>query len=142
MPTPRTLAPPPDSVGSPPAAGRHRVPWFMRITLLLQSAAILAQAVTAGLLLASVPIGRTLHAGMAQAVLGAVLLNLLAAVLAWRPGGGSPRLILKSTPMLVFTALQAVLGAAHVREVHVPLGVLMFGASVMLLMQARGGETA
>ncbi|MEU1789730.1 hypothetical protein ABZ553_28460 [Streptomyces sparsogenes] len=141
MPTPPTIAPPTDSRGSPPATGRPGFPWFMRITLLLQSVAILAQAVTAGLLLASVPEGRTVHDAMAQFVLGAVVLNLLAAVLAWRPGGGSPRLILTSTPMLVLTALQAVLGAAHVRELHVPLGVLMFGASVMLLMQARGGET-
>ncbi|MFI9587324.1 hypothetical protein ACIHCQ_37150 [Streptomyces sp. NPDC052236] len=122
---------------------------LMRITLPLQSAVILAQAVTAGLLLASVPVGRNLHGTMAGAVVLAVLLNLLAAVLAWRPGGASPRLILQSTPMLLFTLAQLSLGYAHVRELHVPVGVLMFGASIMLLMRSwddctpvRGGQAS
>ncbi|WP_405676506.1 hypothetical protein OG292_17790 [Streptomyces sp. NBC_01511] len=111
---------------------------------------ILAQSVTAGLLLASLPVGRTSHSMLGGAVVLAVVLNLVAAVLVWRPGGGSPRLAVKSAPLLVFTVVQMALGIAHVRELHVPLGVLMFGASVMLVMEtraedpgpARGGESS
>ncbi|MEV4185031.1 hypothetical protein AB0J28_26760 [Streptosporangium canum] len=110
---------------------------LMRATSLLQSAVLFAQVVTAGLLLASVPAGRTAHGVMAGAVVLAVLLNLLAAVLAWRPGGSSPRLIFRSLPMLAFALVQSVLGYAHVRELHVPIGVLMFAASVLLLTQVR-----
>ncbi|MFD4237970.1 hypothetical protein [Streptomyces sp. McG3] len=135
-----------------PRAGRPQAQRPMRllqITLVLQSAVILAQAATAGLLLASVPVGRELHGVMGGAVLLVVLLNLGATILAWKPGGGSPRLLLRSAPMLVFTLAQMVLGFARVRELHVPIGVLMFGASVMLLTQvrndgrpARGGEAS
>ncbi|WP_106397091.1 hypothetical protein [Actinocorallia populi] len=112
----------------------------MRVTALLQSAVLFVQAVTAGLLLASVPAGRTAHGVMAGAVVLVVLLNVLAAVLAWRPGGGSPRLVFKSLPMLVFALVQAALGYAHVRELHVPVGVLMFAASVLLLTQVRSAK--
>ncbi|MFF3785552.1 hypothetical protein [Streptomyces sp. NPDC001933] len=128
------------TLNSPPRAGRHPAQQLMRITLALQSLVILTQAVTAGLLLASVPDGRAVHSAMAGAVLLAVLLNLGAAILAWRPGGGSPRLIVKSIPMLLFTLAQMALGYAHVRELHVPVGVLMFGASIMLLVQVRNGD--
>ncbi|MDG9726728.1 hypothetical protein [Streptomyces sp. DH41] len=125
---------------SPPRAGRRSFQRLMRITLTLQSLTILVQAVTAGLLLASVPDGRAVHSMLAGAVLLCVLLNLGVAILAWRPGGGSPRLILKSIPMLLFTLVQMALGYARVRELHVPIGVLMFGASTMLLIQAWNGD--
>ncbi|MEU6955051.1 hypothetical protein [Streptomyces sp. NPDC045714] len=132
MPMPKPA--PASSAGRPPA---RRLTRLTQITLVLQSAVILAQSATAGLLLASVPVGRESHSVMGGAVLLAVLLNLGAAMLAWKPGGGSPRLLLKSVPMLVFTLAQMALGFARVRELHVPVGVLMFGASVMLLTRVR-----
>lgn len=135
MPT-YTSNPVPVRPGSP-TRWHTRLMRLLRITSLLQVVAILAQAVTAGLLLASVPDGRTLHGVLGGAVVLAVVLNLVAAVLTWRPGGGSPRLAVKSAPLLVFTVVQMALGIARVRELHVPLGVLMFGASVMLLMEVR-----
>ncbi|WP_405796714.1 hypothetical protein [Streptomyces sp. NBC_01506] len=134
-----------------PQTRRHaRLTRLLRITSLLQAAAILAQSVTAGLLLASVPVGRTSHSMLGGAVALTVVLNLFVAVLLWRPGGGSPRLAVKSAPLVVFTVVQMALGFARVRELHVPLGVLMFGASIMLVMEtraevprpARGGEPA
>ncbi|MFD3415383.1 hypothetical protein [Streptomyces cyaneofuscatus] len=87
MPLHSTLASPLDS---PPSAGRHPAQRLMRITLTLQSLVILAQAVTAGLLLAAVPDGRAVHSMLAGAVLLAVLLNLGAAILARRRGGSPP----------------------------------------------------
>ncbi|MFJ5048704.1 hypothetical protein [Streptomyces sp. NPDC088719] len=150
MSLPSVLKPAPaSSAVRPPAQRLMRLMRLTQITLVLQSAVILAQAATAGLLLASVPVGRELHRVMGGAVLLAVLLNLGATTLAWKPGGGSPRLLLRSAPMLVFTLVQMALGFARVRELHVPVGVLMFGASVMLLTQvrndrrrARGGEAS
>ncbi|MQY05461.1 hypothetical protein [Actinomadura macrotermitis] len=122
----------------------HPAVRFMRVTVAVQAAVILAQAFTAGLLLSSVPEGRTLHSALTGAVLLAVVANLVAAALVWRRGGGSPRVVAQSVPMVVFTVLQAALGATHVRELHVPLGVLMFGASVMLAMRvwSAGDGTA
>ncbi|MCX4986159.1 hypothetical protein [Streptomyces sp. NBC_00572] len=109
----------------------------LRATAAVQTVILLAQAVAAGLLLASVPVGRTVHSGMAGAVLLAVVLHLLVGVAAWRRGVVAARAVLHGVPLLLLTFVQAGLGFAHVRELHVPLGVLMFGASVMTLMRTR-----
>ncbi|WP_328946633.1 hypothetical protein OG259_39400 [Streptomyces sp. NBC_00250] len=109
----------------------------LRATAALQTVILLAQAVAAGLLLASVPVGRTVHRGMAGAVALAVVLHLLAGVVAWRREVVTARAVLHGVPLLLLTFVQAGLGFAHVRELHVPLGVLMFGASVMTLMRTR-----
>ncbi|MFD3790908.1 hypothetical protein [Streptomyces cyaneofuscatus] len=42
--------------------------------------------------------------------------------------------------MLLFTLVQMALGFACVRELHIPVAVLMFGASIMLLTQAWNGD--
>ena len=60
-------------------------------------------------------------------------LQTLAAVLAWRPGGGSPGPIVSATVFLGLVLAQVVLGIAHVTVVHVPLGVLLFGFSLLQL---------
>ncbi|MFB7939245.1 hypothetical protein [Streptomyces sp. NPDC056049] len=121
-------APPP----RPPRALR-----ILRATAAAQAAVLLAQAVSAGLLLASVPVGRTVHGAMVGAVVLAVLLHLVAAVTARRRGAVATRTVLQAAPLLLFTLGQAALGFARVRELHVPLGVLMFGVSVMTLMRIR-----
>ncbi|GAB3890809.1 hypothetical protein GCM10027612_35630 [Microbispora bryophytorum subsp. camponoti] len=62
---------------------------FLRIAITLQTLTIFVQAVSAGLLLTS-SYGQTLHSAGARVMYGASLLYVLAAVLAWKPGGGSP----------------------------------------------------
>ncbi|MEV7013696.1 hypothetical protein [Streptosporangium sp. NPDC051022] len=106
----------------------------LRVTIALQTAALLAQAITAGLLL-STPGGRALHGISAGAVLLTGLLHLVAAILVWRPGGGSPRAVLPAALILVLALAQMALGAMHMKAVHVPIGVLMFGGSLMQLGQ-------
>lgn len=64
---------------------------------------------------------------------GAAMLYVLAAVLAWKPGGGSPRPIRHASGFLALASVQVFLGIAHVPSVHLPLGVLMFGLSVLAL---------
>ncbi|MGW1430712.1 hypothetical protein ACWD6K_19125 [Streptomyces sp. NPDC002431] len=108
---------------------------FVQVATVLQTLAIFFQAVTAGLLLAT-SYGETLHGVGARVMYGASMLYVLAAVLLWRPGGGSPRSILYASGFLVLASAQVVLGIAHVPSVHVPLGVLMFGLSVLVLAQA------
>ncbi|MCL7381659.1 hypothetical protein [Streptomyces sp. 35G-GA-8] len=105
---------------------------FLRIAIALQTLTLFLQAVSAGLLLAS-SYGETLHSAGARVMYGASMLYVLAAVLAWKPGGGSPRPVLHASGFLVLASVQVVLGIAHVPSVHVPLGVLMFGLSVLAL---------
>ncbi|WP_030906045.1 hypothetical protein [Streptosporangium amethystogenes] len=105
---------------------------FLQIAITLQTLTILLQAVSAGLLLTS-PYGETLHSAGARVMYGASVLYVLAAVLAWKPGGGSPRPVWHASGFLVLASVQVALGIAHIPLVHLPLGVLMFGLSVLAL---------
>ncbi|MEU4368922.1 hypothetical protein [Micromonospora chersina] len=114
---------------------------FLRIAIALQTLTIFLQASSAGLLLTS-SYGETLHSVGARVMYGASMLYVLAAVLAWKPGGGSPRPIWHASGFLVLASVQVVLGIAHVPSVHLPLGVLMFGLSVLALARAAGTRVA
>ncbi|MEU1709421.1 hypothetical protein ABZ478_29345 [Streptomyces sp. NPDC005706] len=113
-------------------ADERRGSSFLRTAIALQTLTIFLQAVSAGLLLTS-SYGETLHGVGARVMYGASMLYVLAAVLAWKPGGGSPRPIWHASGFLVLASVQVVLGIAHVPSVHLPLGVLMFGLSVLAL---------
>ncbi|MEH0425730.1 hypothetical protein QBB34_05215 [Streptomyces stelliscabiei] len=105
---------------------------FLRIAIALQTLTIFLQAVSAGLLLTS-SYGETLHGVGARVMYGASMLYVLAAVLAWKPGGGPVRPVLHASGFLALASVQVVLGIAHVPSVHLPLGVLMFGLSLLAL---------
>jgi hypothetical protein len=105
---------------------------FLQMAIALQTLTIFLQAVSAGLLLTS-SYGQTLHSAGARVMYGASMLYVLAAVLAWKPGGGSPRPVRHACGFLVLASVQVVLGIAHIPSVHLPLGVLMFGLSVLAL---------
>ncbi|WP_432920440.1 hypothetical protein ACQPZZ_20460 [Microbispora sp. CA-135349] len=108
---------------------------FLRIAITLQTLTIFLQAVSAGLLLTS-SYGETLHSAGARVMYGASMLYVLAAVLAWKPGGGSPRPVWHASGFLALASVQVVLGIAHVPSAHLPLGVLMFGLSVLALARS------
>ncbi|WP_206789314.1 hypothetical protein [Amycolatopsis sp. MtRt-6] len=105
---------------------------FLRLTMALQTLAVFLAPVTAGLLLTT-PNGHVLHSASAYTVWIVAVVQVVAAVLAWRPGGGSPRVILYAGVFLGLVTAQVVLGIAHVTAVHVPLGVLLFGLSLVQL---------
>ncbi|MFF7963807.1 hypothetical protein ACFZC3_00380 [Streptomyces sp. NPDC007903] len=105
---------------------------FLRIAIALQTLTIFLQAVSAGLLLTT-SYGETLHGIGARVMYGASMLYVLAAVLAWKPGGGSTRPVWHASGFLALASVQVVLGIAHVPSVHLPLGVLMFGLSLLAL---------
>ncbi|MFC9247539.1 hypothetical protein ACFT7S_27095 [Streptomyces sp. NPDC057136] len=107
---------------------------FLQVAIALQTLSLFFQAVTAGMLLSSSH-GEVLHDAGSRVMYGASMIYVLAAILAWRPGGGSPRPILHASVFLVLASVQVVLGIAHMPSLHVPLGVLMFGLSVLALGQ-------
>ncbi|MFE1949519.1 MULTISPECIES: hypothetical protein [Streptomyces] len=111
---------------------------FLRVAIAVQTATIFLQAVSAGLLLTA-SYGEALHSAGARVMYAASMLYLLAAVLAWKPGGGPVRPVWHATGFLLLASAQVVLGVAHVPSVHLPLGVLMFGLSVLALARGAGG---
>ncbi|WP_329621011.1 hypothetical protein OG357_11265 [Streptomyces sp. NBC_01255] len=117
------------AVQTTPAPGRFT---FSQVAVALQTLALFFQAVTAGMLLSG-SLGTTLHDAGSKVMYGASMLYLVAAILAWRRGGGSPRPALYATGFLVLASAQVVLGVMHVPSVHVPLGIVMFALSVLAL---------
>ncbi|MFD9033245.1 hypothetical protein ACFVZW_19145 [Streptomyces sp. NPDC059567] len=105
---------------------------FLKVAIGLQTLTLFFQAATAGMLLTSSH-GAVLHDVGSRVMYGASMLYVLAAILAWRPGGGGPRPILYATGFLALASVQVVLGIAHMPSLHVPLGVLMFGLSTLAL---------
>ncbi|WP_328943848.1 hypothetical protein OG259_22180 [Streptomyces sp. NBC_00250] len=104
---------------------------FVRVSIALQTVGIFFQAVTAGMAVSSSEVGSTVHDLGSKGMYAMSMLYLLAAILAWRPGGGPARPILYATGFLALGTLQVVMGVNHVMEVHLPLGVLMFGLSLL-----------
>jgi heme A synthase len=109
---------------------------LLRVMIGLQTLAAFLAPVTAGLLLTS-PSGHALHSASAYTLFTVAVVHVVVAVLAWRPGGGSPKPILYAAVFLALTLAQVALGIAHVKTVHVPLGVLMFGFSLLQLSRVR-----
>ncbi|WP_103507095.1 hypothetical protein [Streptomyces sp. SM13] len=105
---------------------------FVRIAIALQTLTIFLQAVSSGLLMTTA-YGEVLHSVGARVMYGASMLYVLAAVPAWKQGGGSPRSVLHASGFLALASVQVAVGIAHIPAVHLPLGVLMFGLSVLAL---------
>ncbi|MFE7835950.1 hypothetical protein ACFU53_07790 [Streptomyces sp. NPDC057474] len=107
---------------------------LLRTATALQTLTLFFQAVTAGMLLTSSH-GYLMHDVGSKVMYAAAMLYVLAAILAWRPGGGSPRPILYAAGFLLLASVQVALGIAHVPSFHVPLGVVMFALSTLALVQ-------
>ncbi|MFD7546773.1 hypothetical protein ACFV0R_34715 [Streptomyces sp. NPDC059578] len=117
-------------------AHARRRPSFLQVSIAVQTVTVFLQAVSAGLLLTS-SYGEVLHDVGARVMYGASMLYVLAAVLAWKRGGGSPRAVWQASGFLVLASVQVAVGIAHVPSVHFPLGVLMFGLSLLALARPR-----
>jgi hypothetical protein len=123
----------------PPAPAVVRGPrvtaWLLRILITLHALAAVAQPVLAGAYLQGAFDALGLHSGNAVLVLTLCFFAALAAVPYWlRNGAGWPTLVL-STLWLV-EGVQLGMGYALVMAVHIPLGVLVVGAAVWLLIWA------
>ncbi|MGW0805861.1 hypothetical protein [Nonomuraea sp. NPDC002799] len=98
----------------------------------LNTLAVLAQAVTAGQLMSGG--GPGLHGTGAAAVHLLGVVQLVVAVLLWRPGRGAGWPALVSLAVLLLGFVQSALGGSGAVAAHVPLGMSLFGLSVWLLV--------
>lgn len=117
---------------------------LLRVVAAVHAALVFAQAALAGNFLVGNAAALTLHERIGTEVLTvAALVQLVLAVLAWRPGRGRFWPVPASLAIFVAEILQIGYGFAGRLAIHIPLGVAIFGLSLVLLLGAapRGART-
>ena len=110
----------------------------MSLVLWLLAVSLLAQVIFAGLFLDGHDAWRDWHAANGMVLLPLLaLVQVVLAVLVWRPGGGPGWPAIASVGLLVAVVLQNVIGQAGLLAVHVPLGVAIVGLVGTLLGRTR-----
>jgi hypothetical protein len=109
---------------------------LLRATVALQTAAVFLQSVTAGLMM-TLPYGHVLHSAGSYTLWVVTVVHVVAAVLAWRPGGGSPQPIWFAAGFLALITAQVFSGLFHLTALHVPLAAALLVASVVYLFRIR-----
>lgn len=125
-------------VQAPATAPVRTVPgwsvWLLRASTVLVTVFVLLQPVLAGLFVTGDVGMLGLHSLNANVILLLVLIQLVAAFLVWRPGGGAVWPIWTSLAYLLLIEAQAGFGYARLVAVHIPFGVALFGLAVALLL--------
>jgi hypothetical protein len=130
------LAAKPGAVSAGRPTERSGLHLALRIFITLQAAAILFQGVTAGQLLNGTDSMKDVHASGAAAVHLTALVQLVLAILWWRPGRGAGWPALVSLLIALLGFVQSAVGGSHNLAVHVPLGMALLGVSVAILVWA------
>jgi hypothetical protein len=110
--------------------------WLFRAAVSCEALLAFAQAILIGRFLQGhYPL---LAAHRTNAIFTAVvaILMTIAAVLQWRPGGGSIRPVFACLVVVAAIVVETMLGFARVLAVHIPLGVAIIAADVQLLVWA------
>jgi hypothetical protein len=110
--------------------------WVLRWVITLHGLEVFAQAVLAGRFLAGDYDMVQLHAVNAIIAVSVGYLNILAAILYWRPGGGPAWPMYATIGLSVAETIQIILGFARVIGLHVPLGVLIIVITTLLAVWA------
>lgn len=104
----------------------------------MQAALVFTQATLAGHLLSGNGLARTIHQQLGTEVITWVaLIEIVLAVLAWRPGRGSAWPILVVALTLPAIVAQIAFGFEGRLAVHIPLGVTIFAVNLALLIGLR-----
>ena len=126
----------PPSVTPPaprPVRGPRTTAWLLRITVTVHALAVAAQPVLAGAYLQGAFDAIGLHSGNGILLLTLCMFAALAAVPYYlRNGVGWPALVLGT--LWLVEGLQLGMGFAFVMAVHIPLGVLIVGIAVWLMI--------
>lgn len=108
---------------------------LLRGTVTLLAVAVFAQPVLAGLFLGGDSAMIAVHAGVASAIELLALVQIIVAVVLWRPGRGPGWPVFASIGIFLAVFAQSAVGYAHVLAVHVPLGAAMFAGMLLLLVR-------
>ncbi len=114
--------------------------WVLRIVLLLHAGLVVAQPILAGYFLSGEVDAMAIHGPIGSAVWLVAMIQFVAAVLYWRPGGG--RLWPAIVTLVLFFAefVQLIFGYLQNFAVHVPLGTAIVTTVVLMTVWSfRGG---
>jgi hypothetical protein len=106
----------------------------LRAVALAHAALVLAQAAFAGRYLGGDAASLRLHERNAELIVTLALVQLVLAVLVWRPGRGPGWPALASLVLWLAEVAQMAFGYGRALAVHVPLGVAIFGLTVALTL--------
>ncbi|GAA1551928.1 hypothetical protein [Kribbella lupini] len=130
-----------------PQKTKHRRPrvtlWLLRIVLLLHAGLVIAQPILAGYFLSGEADAMDIHGPIGSTLWMVAMLQFVAAVLYWRPGGG--RLWPAVVTLVLFFAdfVQLTFGYLQNFAVHVPLGTAIVVTVVaMTIWSFRHQEVA
>ncbi|TDD34095.1 hypothetical protein E1286_41295 [Nonomuraea terrae] len=113
--------------------------WALRVTATAHLIGVLAQAALAGLFVTGDVDLLTWHQNNGGVTHAMLYLQLVSAVLLWRPARLSSRPALISLAMVLVETAQVALGNARLVAAHIPLGMLIFGMSAVFTMWAWRG---
>ncbi|MGP3956792.1 hypothetical protein ACTWPT_12390 [Nonomuraea sp. 3N208] len=105
--------------------------WSLRVTATLHLAGVLAQAALAGLFVTGDVDLLTWHRNNGGFTHSMLYLQLVAAILLWRPGRGPLWPALAGLGLVVAETVQVVAGLDRVIALHFPLGMAIFGVSAV-----------
>lgn len=113
--------------------GRKQVTWLLRVVVVVHVLLVLAQAAFAGNFLGGSADALGLHrlAGTI-AILPLALVQCILAVLAWRKKLQPPSFAIGSILLFIAQGAQIGIGFSGQMGLHVPLGTLIFGVSLVL----------
>ncbi|WP_157546415.1 hypothetical protein [Microtetraspora fusca] len=106
--------------------------WWLRIAATAHLAGVLGQAALAGLFVTGDVDMLTLHRDNGGFTHALLYLQLVAAILLWRPGRGPRGPAWASAALVVLETAQIGLGQSRVLAGHFPLGMTIFGGSAVL----------
>ncbi|GAA3552865.1 hypothetical protein [Kribbella ginsengisoli] len=96
--------------------------WMLRLTLLLHAVFVAAQPILAGYFLSGEVDAMELHGPIGSSLFLIAFIQLIAAILYWRPGRGRLWPALVTVGLIVAELTQVVFGYQQNFAVHVPLG--------------------
>jgi cytochrome b561 len=95
---------------------------LLRMTLLLHAVLVVAQPILAGYFLSGDVDAMAWHSAIGSSLFLIAMLQVIAAVLYWRPGGGRLRPAFVTLGLIVAELAQVVFGYSQNFAIHVPLG--------------------
>lgn len=113
---------------------------MFRLVIVAQAAALLPQALLAGLGLSGSEAALDAHMSFGGAILLLAAVQVLAALLLRRSARIPRWPVVASIGLLVADAVQMVAGRLQLFALHLPLGVALFGVSIGLAIYALAGR--